>query len=158
MVNFYDDFGKVDKDLQEEGVWVQINSDAKIKIRSVESKSYKKALALVIKKYSNEWKNVNNLKKIDVEGTSKLDKALLEITAKHLIIDWEGSYWTDFNGNGVSYSEEQALEYLEGSKAFRELLQDLTGDEATFQKERIEESKKSLGKQSNTGLQKTTEQ
>jgi len=103
------DLGKVfgtDKDLEENGVWVDIGGGAKIKIARISNA-----------KTANAMQKLQASNKVVAKFNSSAinDEAVIKIISETVLLDWEGM--TE-DGENVQYSNENAFKMLSKYKDF----------------------------------------
>lgn len=144
LYNIYE----TDTKLENEGVWVSISKDIKVKVAALGNKAHQEILEKLLKPYKSQIRK--NL----------LDKELeedihVQAIAKTILIDWEGM--TDRDGKPLPYSYENAYKLLtdEKLKRFKGDILYLAKEAETFKTEEKEEavknSEKSSAGKSSTG-------
>lgn len=124
----------IDKNLSEEGIWVDISDDARIKVASVKTDRYKRRLAELSAPYRH----------MITTRTEAAQKKISEITARAIadviIINWEGIQNND--GEEIPYSRDTAYKLLKDYPAFADMVYAIASDDAVFKPSVIEEDKK----------------
>jgi len=131
------DLGKVfgtDKDLEENGVWVDIGDGAKIKVARISNSRAAKAMQKL--QESNKVAEKFNSSAIN-------DEAVIKIISETVLLDWEGM--TE-DGENVQYSNENAFKMLSKYNDFFTVVTELSGKMETFRKQDIEEDKENIKK------------
>ncbi len=110
------------KDLENEGVWIDGPEDSKFKIRSADSKPYKARLAALSRR-----ENPAKLRK-DVQLQTRLT---IEAMASDLLLDWQG---IKENGTDLAPTEANKIKLL-NIPQIRDLIATEAQDVANFQAE-----------------------
>ena len=124
-----------DRELEEQGVWVDIGEGAMIKVARVSNSraraaydSIRSIADKVVKKY------------ISVQD----DQAkLIAVVASTILLDWKGMEW---EGENLPYNVQNATKVLTECQSFLELVIELASESETFRRQQIEELKEELGK------------
>lgn len=110
-------------DLSEDGIWIDFE-DARVKIRSTDSKTYRRVITKIAQKQSSRklQKDAEVMHKVSIEGM-----------ADGIVIDWEG-----FTENGVDLpcTRENRLK-LCAIESFRTFVASEAQDIANFQREEV---------------------
>lgn len=119
---------------QEDGVWVEIGEGASLLIGRMNNRKYAKKLTALLKPYERQVQM----------GTLADDKAedlLAEAYSFGILLDWKG---IEFEGKAVKYSRAKAKQLLLDPtlKDFRQLVEDLAGQQKLYRDEAIEEDTK----------------
>jgi hypothetical protein len=123
-----------DKNLEEEGVWVDLGDESKIKIaRMGNIKSRERATKL--------QKSAKLANKYSIDNFNEED--LADILAYSVIKDWKG---IKDNGEDLPYSFENAKAMILKYRDFRDMVVELSTEMETFRKVDIEEGKKNIKK------------
>lgn len=128
---------KVDTQKVNDGVWVDLGENARVKLARTTNKKYQEALSKKLKPYKNAMEAGN----ADYKAISKI---IAECAADFIVLDWEG--FTE-GEKDLPYSRDKVIEILttEEYKDFGEMLLNLAAERSTFQ---AEEEKEEMGKQS----------
>ena len=118
------------KELEEQGVWVDFGEDCKVKIARLGNE---KCSAQI--RQSNK-PHLRKIRKGDLD--SKIAQGILrKAVSKHVLLDWKGI--EDADGNAILYSEEKCFELL-GDRDFLEDIVELAEDRELFHEDAVEES------------------
>lgn len=113
------------KDLEEQGAWVDIGDGGKLKIARAGNKKAIAHLRLVSKPHLAQI----TYGKLSDEVSTQL---AVEVIAEAILLDWEGI--TD-GGKPLPYSKENAIRMLLEYPDFRDLVSKIADERKTFQKE-----------------------
>lgn len=116
------------KQLEEEGVWVDIGDGGELKIAR---DGNPKAMS-VMRDLSKPFVSQIRLGKLP---QAKADEITIKTMAQTILLDWKG---ISYGGKPLQYSVENAIKLLTESEDFRTLVSTLSNDRKTFQQE-IEE-------------------
>lgn len=121
-----------DKDLEKNGVWVEIDDGAQILVARTDNPRYRDMLRAELKPHK---------KKIQRGTLSQefQEKLLMKVVAHTVLLDWKGITVKD---KAVKYSPEKALELLEEYPDFREDVMEAANTMETFRREIEEEDRK----------------
>ena len=126
---------KVDSSKSEEGVWIEIDDGAELKIARQQNKNY-------VREMNKEFA----ARKIKLKSLGRLDSLVLReitlrIAAKTILLDWKGLFEGD---KELKYSPEEAMRLMidPDYQEFQNLVLELSDDAEHFRKEEIEESAK----------------
>jgi len=120
-----------------DGVWVDFYSGSKLKIASMESKSYKSELAEQARKHRLQL----DLDQDNEEYFDLIQELTCEALAKHVLKDWKGINIGD--REEVPYTPELGKELLLTSSKLRSFVEQAAGDYANFKADMEEEVKNS---------------
>lgn len=123
-----------DANLEETGVWIELDKTSSIKIARMGNKRSKEMATRLNKsaKIANKY-SLNDVGEDD----------LTDIIAHTVIIDWKG---IKLKGQELPFSVENAKKVLKEYKDFRGLILELSTEMETFRKIEIEEGKENLKK------------
>lgn len=134
---------KTDKDLVDNGVWVDVGDGAALKVGKVNNSGFRK-LAIELRKPYRHY---------DVAGKELPDdinkRINIELVARTLLLDWRG--YTDDDGNNIPYSFDVAKETLENDE-FMALVLAFSNDTRLFRGVAVEEERKNLPMSSGSKL------
>jgi len=122
------------KDLEIEGVWIDVGEGAKVKVARNGNKGYVK----MIEKLSRPYKK--QIRRGTISG-EKFDKIIRQASARHILVNWEG---IEEDGKEVPYSEEESYRLLTDYKDFREMIAEAALDFQNFQDGMLEEEEGNL--------------
>lgn len=122
-----------DTNLEEEGVWVDIGDNAKIKIARLGNSKSKELFKAINRQ--------QKIKKKYLEDTP--EEEVIPVLAKAILLDWDG---IKIKGEVLPYSYANAVKALTEYKDFRNLVLELSMEAETFRKQEIEDNKEELGK------------
>lgn len=123
-----------DSNLEENGIWVQLDKSSKIKVARMGNKKSQEMAT----KLQRSAKLVN---KYSLENIGEDD--LVNIIAETVLLDWEG---VKLKGQDLPYSKANAKKMLQEYKDFKSLVIELATEMETFRKVEIEEGKENLKK------------
>lgn len=122
--------------LEDEGVWVQLDSETKLKIARSGNKRYRGALARLTAPHKVALRSG----KVSDEVA---DAILVEALAEAVLLDWEGMFE---GGKPLPYSKEEAKRLLADPslKDFRDFVVEFANDMENYRVQELEESKANL--------------
>ncbi len=128
------DLGKqfaTDGVLEEEGVWVDLDTESKIKVARMGNKRYKEAFRRLTAPHKISIRN-NNL------NDDLAEQLLTQALAEGVLLDWEGM---TLKGKPLVYSQKTAIEVLMNPslKDFRELVVSIASDMESYRQQEQEE-------------------
>lgn len=121
------------KELEVNGVWHDLGDKTRVLVARAGNKKYTEALRSRMEKYQNR------LARRDKTMEPIAEKILTECMAKYILLGWENL--EDENKKIIPYSVEKAIEILsdEKYKDFRDLIELLSNDMASYQEKKKEE-------------------
>ena len=128
----------VDKDLSEEGVWVEFYGGSKLKIASTSSSAYKSKLTKLARA------NKLILDDSNPENYEAVQRITAEALATTVLLDWEGIHWPNPDGSvtrNIPYSPKLGMQALKTDK-FRDFVVEEAGRVANFKKDLVDAAKK----------------
>lgn len=127
---------KTDNKLEEEGSWVQVGKDAKIKVARIRNKKYLK----LFKRLAAPYKS--SIRKGSLED-SVADDILNKCIAETVLLDWKG---LSVEGSELEYSSEEAYKILSNPeyKDFKDMVVEIADDMEVFKNNEEEEDIKNL--------------
>ncbi|RTL04403.1 hypothetical protein EKK58_10545 [Candidatus Dependentiae bacterium] len=123
-----------DANLEETGVWIELDKTSSIKIARMGNKRSKEMATRL-----NKSAKIANKYSLSDVG----EDDLTDIIAHTVIIDWKG---IKLKGQELPFSVENAKKVLKEYKDFRGLILELSTEMETFRKIEIEEGKENLKK------------
>jgi len=115
----------------ENGVWVDMGNDARIKVARMNNKKYKRS----IKTLSTPYKRMIQMNALpDDTAEQILNKAMAEA----ILLDWEG---LKLNGEELPYNRDNAMKILSDPalEDFRNVVMDISNDMELFREQEQEE-------------------
>lgn len=122
------------KELEKEGVWIEVGEDAKIRVCRANNKKYMKEIEKLSRPYKKQ------IRRGTISG-EKFDSIVIEASAKFILVDWEG---IKEDGVTVDYTPEQSLRLLTDFPDFREVVSEIAMDFNNFKEEETKESEGNL--------------
>ncbi len=121
---------KTDVTASEDGVWIDIDSDASVKVARANNKKFRKRLQQLTAPYKR-------LIEQDKISDDKLDELLVIALAECVLLDWRG---LSVNGENIEYSRENAIKILSDPAYvdFRDYIVSLSQDADVFREKEIE--------------------
>lgn len=139
--NLLEAFG-IDPELEEQGVWVEIVKDVKVKVCAIGTQNHMK----ILEKLKAPHQAQIRANTLDPE----IEEAIhVKAMAKTVLVDWEGMTDPDTN-KPLPYSYENAVKLLSDPrlKRFKGTIFSIATQQETFRKQEVEESTKNLKKSS----------
>jgi hypothetical protein len=135
MAGFRDRYN-TDKNLEEEGVWVDYGDGLKVKVRRLSSKTSRDVRRKLEKPYSAQFRNR--------EMPDALQEELLnKQVAQAIVLDWEGVEDPDGkDGAMLPYSQDNVLRMVKEFPDFRDDILTAAMERSTFEKEQREKGAK----------------
>jgi hypothetical protein len=134
MTTLYDLY-ETDTALENEGAWVEITSELKIKVAALGNKAHQEAIEKFFKPYKAQ-------KRSNMIDDTLEEELHTKAIAKAILIDWQGM--TDRKGKELPYSFENAY-FLLSDPAMRRFKNDvimIAKEAETFKNKELEESVK----------------
>lgn len=131
-MDLQESYGFTDKELEENGVEVQIGEDAFITVRRSNNKRFKQLLTGLRKPHEQRIQRGTMDQKV-------LDGFTIKAVAKEVLIGWRG---IKVDGKTVKYSPEKAEELMKRFEDFQEDILTAANTRETFRKEVTEENSK----------------
>ena len=128
----------VDKDLSEEGVWVDFYGGSRLKIASTSSPAYKSKLSKLARA------NKLILDDSNPENFEAVQRITAEALATTVLLDWQGIHWPNADGTttyNIPYTPKLGMKALRTDK-FRDFVLDEAGRISNFKKEIVDAAKK----------------
>lgn len=125
---------KTDKQLEENGVWIAVDTDSAIKVARLGNTKSKELGS----KLQNNLKLANKFNSVHVA-----EDTLITLISETVLLDWKG---IKYEGEELPYSKENAKKVLTEFKDFRELVIQLSTEMETFKNISVEEDKDTLKK------------
>ena len=122
---------KADKKKEEEGVWIDIGEDARIKVARLNNEKYKNHFRRTTKPYRRQIRNGNLAEDV-------AERLLIDAMANTILLGWEN---LEEGGKAIKYSVENAKRILSESVDFRDLVSDAAGEIESYRIEDLEEAK-----------------
>lgn len=113
------------KDLEAEGVWVDLGEGASVKVARAGNKENRAAIKRLIAPHKVALRN-------DKLPDDIMEKIAIEAMATTILLDWKG---IAEDGKPVPYSRDNAVRLLTVYKDFRDQISSLSGEMALFQAE-----------------------
>jgi len=129
---------RTDKSAEENGQWVDWGDGTKFLIARLGNPQYQARFQALIKPHRHLRDRGLLADEIQVEILGKC-------LAETVLLDWEG---VEYDGSPLKYSVENALKMLTEFKDFREDIVTISGEQATYRAEEIEDSAKNSEKSS----------
>lgn len=133
-MNIFDIY-ETDVSLEENGVWIALAKDVKVKVAAFGNQKHKDIIDRLFAPYKTQHR----------KGT--LDKTIEEdlhtkAMAKTILLDWEGI--VDKDGSVIPYSPDKAYELLskESMRRFKNDIVGLASEAETFRAQEIEDTTK----------------
>jgi hypothetical protein len=121
---------RTDRDLEEEGAWVDLGDGIKIKIARLQSQRARRVLARLYRPYDNMRQS----------GRKVPDSVQETVTrrwiAEGVLLDWEGV--SDAAGKTIPFTPDSALEVFEAFPDFLDEVVYFSREQETFRAERLE--------------------
>jgi len=137
MSNFTMRYG-TDKTLEEEGAWVELGDDIRVRIIRAKSARSRKVLRALQKPYENMTRSGRELPE---EVSQKIAR---EWAASAIVLDWEGV--TDEDGNPLAFSRESAIQVFDAFPDFLDEVVTFSQLAETFRNEVVAEKAKNSGR------------
>lgn len=136
MLNLFKQF-KTDETAENKGVWREFG-EAKFLIARTGNKAYAKLLQELVEK------NRSLLNKKGEAADKLSESIMIEVTAKTLLLGWEGIANPDNEEEALPFSHEAAIAFLsaEGMKDFRKQIAAWADDEEEYRVAKLEEARK----------------
>ncbi|MCP4377728.1 MAG: hypothetical protein GY794_16320 [bacterium] len=130
-MNILDQFS-TDKELELNGVWVEIGDGTTLCVARLYNDRYSEALRGAMKPHKRQV--------MDNESSLEI---MIDVEARTVLIGWEGVTETDSASakTGVAYSIEKAKEYLH-VRDFRKLVLEIAGSMETYKSQEREDGEK----------------
>ena len=119
-----------DSNLELNGVWLDIGLGAKLLIARDGNPAYVKEF----RKHMDQFQTTFQRENLTEDEAQKI---LISVTAKTILLDWEGI--DDEDGNPIPYSEDQAIKLLTEYKDFRTLVETLSKNSKNYKDQRTRE-------------------
>lgn len=129
---------RTDEELEVEGVWVNLDSESKIKVARQGNPKYRALFQKRIAPYKNAVR----------QGTldeKTAEEILVSVMSESILLGWEG---IKENGADVPYTRKEAARFLAQYKDFRELVTSISEEMEVFRTKEEEDA----GKTSETSL------
>lgn len=126
--NLADKFG-TDKDLEREGVWVDMSGGASIKVARIGNPEYKRMFQKITTPYKQQLRTNN----MDEDIAEEL---LIKAMASTILLDWKGIYEGD---EEMKYSIENAEKVLRDLPDFRVFVTEVSSEMELFRQGEQEE-------------------
>lgn len=127
----------VDSDLEENGVWVKLDSETSIKIARSGNKKFTEKSKKIVEKKRSEYRGKKSFNAQDLS-----DEDVTDLVASTVLLDWEG---LKYQGEILAYSLENAKKVL-AHKDFFAIVFSLSNEMETFKIQKVEELKEELKK------------
>lgn len=114
---------------EEEGVWVDIDIDAQIKVARLFNDRFTRMMAAARRPYG---------RKVE-QDTTLQEKLLVEVMAECILLDWKG---LTEDGKELKFSKKRGLELMQQSRDFRNIVTQAATDAANFHADEVEEDAK----------------
>jgi hypothetical protein len=122
---------KTDKKKEEEGVWIEIGEEARIRVARLNNEKYKNHFRRTTKPYRRQIRNGNLSEDV-------AERLLIDAMANTILLGWEN---LTEDGKAIKYSIDNAKRILSESSDFRDLVADAAGEIEAYRIESLEESK-----------------
>lgn len=122
-----------DRDLEENGVWIDLGDDIQIKVARTRSRGATAALARLNRPYENMRLSGRALPEAVKEKIAR------QWVAEAVLLDWKGV--TDADGKALAYSVEAALKVLEAFPDFLDEVVYFANQQESFRAEALEAAK-----------------
>lgn len=127
---------RTDATKESEGVWVPLDAESAIKVRSSDTQAYARANRKKFEPYRNAMRPGRRM--ADVIPDESMNKIALDLIVDEILVDWKGIKDGDAE---VPYSKDAAREFLK-IKPFRDMVEAAAADLTNFRAEAAREDAK----------------
>ena len=119
-----------DKDLEKEGVWIELSGEARIKIARLNNPRYKELFTAKTKPHRQAIRN-------NVLSEKVADDIMIEVMAATILLDWENFFEGE---KPLEYNLVNARRVLRELPDFRRMVYEMAGEADNFKQVEVEEA------------------